>query len=293
VPNFTLSGHFLWQPASWLRVTGSDSLTFLQGQLTNDLKNLIQRGAVYGLWLNHKGRVQGDAFVLRAEDETFFIGSYASPAAAIQAHLESFLIADDVAITDETSDWAGVTWFTDATADEVRAALPEGFHFRGRRGGASHWEWVAPRAVVAEVVAGLDPALAISTETMEERRVAAGIPAVPRDIGPGELPQEGGLERDAISFSKGCYLGQEVMARLQAMGQVRRQLLPISGSGAPPAVPATLFAGERAVAKIRSVVATESGWQGLALVMLLHLPEDRRLAVSAGGEPAVTVEVPA
>lgn len=246
--------------------------------------------AVYGLWLNHKGRVQGDAFVIRAAEETFFLGSYASPAAAIQAHLESFLIADDVVITDETAAWAGVTWVTEAPADEVRAELPDGFLFRGRRGAMAHWEWVAPRAGLMDVIAGLDPAGALSPAVMEARRVTAGIPAVPRDIGPGELPQEGGLERDAVSFTKGCYLGQEVMARLQAMGQVRRQLRPVHGSGAPPAVPATLFAGERAAAEVRSTVATAGGWQGLALVTLLHLPSDRRLALTAGGAPEVAVE---
>ncbi len=80
--------------------------------------------------------------------------------------------------------------------------------------------------------------LQLPVSDMELMRIQADIAAVPRDIGPDDLPNEGGLEKIAISYTKGCYLGQEVMARLKSMGQVRRQLLRVTGTGAPPAVPA-------------------------------------------------------
>src|SRR5476649_1286814 len=96
----------LWQPAAWLRVRGPDAFVFLQGQFTNDLRELDHVAAVYGLWLNQKGRVLADGFVLCGKEPAeFWVGSYFSPAAVIKKRLESHLIADDVAITDETAAW--------------------------------------------------------------------------------------------------------------------------------------------------------------------------------------------
>ena len=94
----------------------------------------------------------------------------------------------------------------------------------------------------------------------------AGIPSVPGDIGPADLPNEGGLEADAISYSKGCYLGQEVMARIKSLGRVRRTLVRVTGTVAPPAVPAGLWQGERREGELRSAAPTPGGFDGLALV---------------------------
>ena len=101
---------YRWQPAAWLRVVGPDAFAFLQGQFTNDLRELEKSPAVYGLWLNQKGRVLADSFVLRGRvAEEFWVGSYFSPAAVIRERLESYIIADDVTIADETAAWSGVT----------------------------------------------------------------------------------------------------------------------------------------------------------------------------------------
>src|SRR3954467_6753383 len=108
---------------------------------------------------------------------------------------------------------------------------------------------------------------------MSRRRIAAGIAAVPADVGPGELPNEGGLDAEAISYTKGCYLGQEVMARLKSMGQLRRRLLRVQGIGETyPALPAPVFAGSRQVGELRSAVRNGTGgWTGLAMVSLLQV----------------------
>src|SRR5438876_590876 len=92
---------FKWQPAAWLRVSGTDAANFLQGQFTNELRGIDSRDAVYGLWLNVKGKVVADSFVLRgAAADEFWIGSYSSPAKTIVERLEGFVIADDVVIED-------------------------------------------------------------------------------------------------------------------------------------------------------------------------------------------------
>jgi folate-binding protein YgfZ len=272
-----------WQPAAWLRVHGPDAFVFLQGQFTNDLRELDHTAAVYGLWLNQKGRVLADGFVLRGnEPEEFWVGSYFSPAAVIKERLESHLIADDVMIADETAAWSGVTVMgTNAIA--TARSLGLGFIFSGRRGLAETMEYVA--AVKPELPAGA----VRSTADMEDARIRAGIPAVPADIGPAELPNEGGLETAAISYTKGCYLGQEVMARLKSMGQVRRQLRPVTGTGLPPARPAKLYQGPKQVGELRSTTPEGPGFIGLALLTLMHLRRDAGLSLAPDAPATLTL----
>lgn len=248
--------------------------------------------AIYGLWLNQKGKVAADSFVLRVADEEFRLVSYESLARELVARLEGFIIADDVTVADETAEWGGLTIWGNLSVTDARAELAEGFVFAGRRGEASSIEWIAPAARLRETLPVLHLGAPLSPAEMEARRIAACIPAVPRDIGPEDLPQEGGLERDAVSFNKGCYLGQEVMARLHAMGRVRRRLLLANGTGELPALPAALYAGEKKVGELRSAVSKGDEFTGLALINLMSVPADGRLALAPDGVASVTVEVP-
>lgn len=281
---------FPWRPAAWLRAHGPDALNFLQGQFTNELRGLAAGGAAYGLWLNVKGKVLADSFVLRgAGADEYWIGSYFSPADVIRQRLESFLIADDVTIEDQTTEWRALTVFgPDEQGGEIEKALSSPvFRFRGRRSQSDHCELVfrAQRELPADLAS---PSDILDASELDRRRIEDGIPAVPRDIGPGELPNEGGLEATAISYTKGCYLGQEVMARLKAMGQVRRRLLRVELlTSAIPALPAPLYLGERQVGELRSASTAGTRTVGLALVSLLHLKPDSALGLSAGGVPAV------
>lgn len=281
---------FRWKPAAWLRVAGPDAFTFLQGQFSNDLRELETKPAVYGLWLNHKGRVLADSFIVRAEGpEAFWVGSYFSPAAVIRERLEAFIIADDVTVMDETDDWAGLTVWGNAGEHflgETRGAVRV---FAGRRSGAPHWEIVFPVGEADAMWARFaeEGAKELEAEAVVRERILAGLPAVPQDIGPGELPNEGQLETDAVSYTKGCYLGQEVMARLKAMGQVRRRLLRVRGSEMPEALPAELFQGERRVAELRSAVADADGFVGLALVSLINIRGGERLSGSPNGDGVI------
>lgn len=274
---------YFWRPAAWLRVSGPDAFSFLQGQFTNDLARLKTDGAVCGLWLNQKGRVLADSFVLRgAAEDQFWAGSYFSPAALIRERLESYLIADDVVVADETADWWGATIMGKDLVARTRAE-GTGLMFPGRRGIDGAVEWLVQRPIEFAGVQTLDRV------EMELARIRAAIPAVPADIGPGELPNEGGLETDAISYTKGCYLGQEVMARLKAMGQVRRRLRRVAGTGAPPECPAKLFQGGQPVGELRSVATGDSGYVGLALLTLLHWRRDAPLSLAPDAEPVINV----
>lgn len=294
--NFSTStGFFPWRPACWLRVTGEDAGAFLQGQFTNDLRALASSRAVYGLWLTVKGKVLADSFVLTGGSPgEYWVGSYFSPAAIVRQRLESHVIADDVVIADETENWAGFC-IQGEGANALLAEAPCGaLVFPGRRHRGSAVEWIYP-------VAAGEPAWAaalrasgrlLESEERDRQRIAAGIPAVPADIGPNDLPNEGGLETDALSYTKGCYLGQEVMARLKSMGQVRRRLVRVRGAGAePPVCPAAVFTEARQVGELRSAVRDGAGgWIGLALVSRLQVASGAALALAAGAPPALQLE---
>jgi folate-binding protein YgfZ len=284
----TAEGIFRWRPACWLRVTGEDAFTFLQGQLTNDLRRLEEAQVVYGLWLTLKGKVLADSFVLKGVSTgEFWVGSYFSPAAVIRERLESHVIADDVVIDDVTGAWAGTCLLGMKLPAEGGSGSSSGFLFPGRRSDETDFECVYPveKGEPAEVASMVVPI--VDRNEMERRRIAAGIPSVPVDVGPADLPNEAGLEETAISYTKGCYLGQEVMARLKSMGQVRRRLWRVRGDGTEwPALPAAVFAGSRHVGELRSAAGDGSGgWLGLAMVTLMHVAPGAELSFAAGGAP--------
>ena len=276
--------------AAWLKVSGPDAADFLQGQFTNDLRPLVPGGAVYGLWLDQKGKTLADSFVVAGPAaRQFWIASYFSAAEVIQRRLEDYIIADDVAVENLTSAWAALTLVGEGVDAWSRAeSALGGVFFPGRRGSLPSMEWIYPLAVAEAValrIAGLEACDEIG---MERCRIVAGIPAVPKDVGPGDLPNEGGLDTTAISFSKGCYLGQEIMARLKSRGRVRRRLTRVFGEGPPPAVPALLWQAERPVGELRSAVGDGSGagFVGLAMLNPARHRTDLPLAAAAeGGTP--------
>lgn len=271
-----LGGVGLFRPAAWIRVSGEDALSFLQGQLTQELREGRSPAVNYGLWLTQKGKVLADSWVIRISAEECWIWSGWSAAAVIRERLEAFIIADDVELEDHTQTVEGRIVAGPAGREVlVKAGItpPDGgevvhgefgWVFRTRRGVEDAWEWVRPHGSQANE----EPGPAWTAEDWERARLLAGIPRVPEDLGGEDLPNEGGIEAAAISYSKGCYLGQEVVARLKALGRVRRRLVVVGGEGeVPTASPLPLSAGGGAAGELRSRVArSEGGWLGMAMV---------------------------
>lgn len=291
--NFSTStAVFAWQPAAWLQVTGADAGTFLQGQFTNELRGIAPGQAVYGLWLTIKGKVLADSFVVRGAGENeYWVGSYFSAATVLRERLEAFVIADDVVIEDRTSDWRGLSIVGAGAAEWLARAPAESVAFSGRRSRGGSVEWLVPATAWDEARARVAALLEVDAATLERLRIEEGVPAVPRDIGQADLPNEAGLETEAISYTKGCYLGQEVMARLKSMGQVRRRLVRVEGDAVAGTVPAPLFVGPKQVGELRSVAARmEGGWMGLAMVSLLTVGAERTLSFAADGAREVRIK---
>lgn len=285
-------------PTAWLRVSGPDAAMFLQGQCTQDLRGLGAGRATWALWLSIQGKVLGESLILREQvageaGGVWWIWSAHTTGEVLRSRLEEFIIADDVTVEDVGVAWEQVTlvgdaaaaWVGEVPADGVWAAYRGGYLFAGRRGQPKTWEWLRPAGGGAEWPASLAD---LRPEELVRARIVAGVPAIPGEFGPEDLPQEAGLEVVAVSFTKGCYLGQEVMARLHAMGRVRRRLVRVAGEGAAPAAGASLHHGadEKRAGVLRAAVDDgRGGWIGLAMVNLLGL--DPTKALKLGPEATV------
>ncbi len=273
--------YFRFKPAALIRVSGEDAPDYLQSQFTNDLSRSEPGKVTYGLWLDRKGKVAADSFVFHLGEEEYLLLSYFCPAAEIMAKLESNIIADEVELEDVTEGAVlAVAFGCEAGALPVKGSFlkessgqAEVLGFAGRLGAASHevlWLEQAPEAALALPE--------VDEETLRFARIEACIPAVPEDIGAGDLPQEGGLEKDAVSFTKGCYLGQEVMARLHAMGKTTRVLHQVELESLPgEALPVAITYDEgKSAGELRSVAACEGRVLGLAML--------KRRALDAGSD---------
>ena len=226
-----------------VRVTGEDAAAFLQGQCTADLRGVALTDA---LWLNRKGRVLAHTVVVREADGSFLLLCPHLRPAELIAVVTANVIADDVVATDETARWD--RWLIWGGAPSLAGAQV----FATRRYGVDAWDVLVP-------VGGTLPGAPGVFAELEAHRLAAGVPAVSADCGPGEFPQECGLDA-WVSYTKGCFLGQEVMARIQSMGSLRRILRRVEG---PIAVGQELRTPE---GKVAGVVRSAAGTVGLALV---------------------------
>ncbi|MFM2382071.1 MAG: hypothetical protein RL515_58, partial [Verrucomicrobiota bacterium] len=176
-----------------VRVTGEDAAAFLQGQCTADLRTVAVTDA---LWLNRKGRVLAHTIVSKEADGSFLLLCPHLTAEEIIAVVTANVIADDVFATDETSAWGRwVAWGAAPAVADARI-------FPTRRFGVAAWDVLTPAGSAAPVELG-------GLAELESARLAAGVPSVPADCGANEFPQECGLDA-WVSYTKGCYLGQEV-----------------------------------------------------------------------------------
>lgn len=274
---------YRYQPAAHLRVTDEDAADFLQSQFSNDLRPFTSGRVTYGLWLDVKGKVIADSYVLCEGDESFRVFSEWSAGSAIQDQLERHIIADEVEIESETvvqcfalvgdlkdAFWAGLGLEVPAAGKFVIGAGL--VIFPGRRAEASSFEVICTDA---DGLARFESAIgSIETETidcsvMERLRIQAGVPKVPVELGPEDLPGEADLVRKGgISMNKGCYLGQEVVARMHNIGRPQRGLFVLQGlGGGLPACPVELSNTDgKVVGTLRNAVSTDSGWIGVAML---------------------------
>lgn len=200
---------------SVIRASGSDAANYLQGQCSADLNKNTK---AHALWLNRKGRVLAHTLISKEPDQSFLIVCPHLTAADAISIMSSNLIADDVTLVDETTQWKSAIVWGDA---ESSFATDIRFWPSAR---TSFESWLILFRPDTQVLASES-----DKTILEKNRIESGIPSVPEDCGVNEFPQECGLD-DWVSYNKGCYLGQEVMARIQSMGSLRRSLRKITAT---------------------------------------------------------------
>ena len=285
-------------------VTGDDTWAFLQSQAAHDLGRGAPKPLVWTLWLDRTGHVQGATWVRPGAAGAAELRAEVAPADGWRERLEGSIIADDVTLAEVGEGWRRVTVSTEGGA-ALGVAEPaaggvvalEGMSAWASREVPGAWEVDVPaeRWAVLEAAWQALGGVRETASAREVRRVRAGVPAVPTDIGPGELPQEGGLERTGVSFQKGCYLGQEVMARLAAQGRTRRTLRRVLLANGRAFTPSTrLYVGSEVAGNLRSI--GEAGAEGhpwaLALLKDRWAQAGTGLALTPDGEVVATVQRP-
>jgi folate-binding protein YgfZ len=241
-----------------LQLTGADRVRFLHGMVTNDIEALAPGAGCHAAMLTPKGKMLAD-LVVYCEPERLVLELDGALGEKIHSTIEKHVIMDDV----EVARLDGAEW--GVYGDEAAGALGVGelppYHFvetAGRRIARTPELGVAGYHVFGErpPLAG---ARELTDEEFEILRVEAGTPLYGRDMGEDRLPIEAGVT-DAVSFTKGCYLGQEVIARATNLGHINRKLVGLRLSAPAPAG-AKLSAPARAEAGVitSSVVSPRFG----------------------------------
>ena len=223
-----------------LRVTGADRVRFLNGMLSNDVAKLGDGEACASLLLDRKGHVLAELFVL-AEPEAILLDVAPGLEAELSSVLEKHVIADDVALASQSSESGQLGVEGPGAREAVQAlgfAAPAPGRFArvdfsggslvllaGGSLGDDGLRVLAKRALLPRLRAALAlPAL--SPEAAEVLRIEAAIPKLGSDVSARNFPQEARLEH-AFSLAKGCYVGQEIVARIASRGAVNRLLVKL------------------------------------------------------------------
>jgi folate-binding protein YgfZ len=235
-----------------IAVIGSDRVRWMNGMATNNVRDLATGHGVYSFLLNAQGRIQADLYVFQ-RGESLLVDTERGQREKVMELFDRYIIADDVEIAD-ISDKLSAIGLTGPNSRNVleRAGIsvPDLAHLQfadvvwqqkpvtvlraGQEGGESWQIWIAPEHV-DELRHKLADAGARPTHTtaLNLFRISRGIPQFGVDIRDRDLPQETGQTR-ALNFTKGCYLGQEIVERIRSRGAVHRQFGAFDVEGALP-----------------------------------------------------------
>ena len=268
-------------------VRGSEAADFLQGQVSNDVEALEPGSGCYATVLSHKGKLRTDLRILRGED-SFWLDTEAIGQAVLEHMLRTYSLGRDVRFEDLTRSRTLLCLVGPAARERLDAAPPAEEHAFVT---GDHGTYVATQLgvdVIAAEGATLD-VQPVAEEAAECLRIEAGRPRLGYDMDADTIPQEAGINERAVSFTKGCYVGQETVARLHYKGKPNRHLRGLRLS--EPAERGTdILLGERVVGRVGSTcISPRFGPIALALVRREAEPGG---SVQVGGAPAEVVDLP-
>ncbi len=294
-----------------LAVTGGDRVRWLDGMVSGDVASLAPGRGCAALALTRQGRIVADLHVLQRGDEIWLELALGALGPLVE-HLDKFIIADDVSLEDRSGAFARLALegpaalsFLREAAGEVDPIAPDAARDLALAGAtvtAWAWGWSGEPALQLLVPAASAPAVVEAlgaggrlpeggSEALEILRIEAGVPAFGAELDETVLPAEAGLE-DAVSFDKGCYTGQEVVARMASRGQAGHRLVGLSFPGGECAPAGTKISDRRReVGELTSAcVSPSAGAIGLGFVRRGH--EAPGTALEADGREARVAALP-
>lgn len=281
-------------------IAGPEAAEFLQGQLTNDIEAIEAGSGCYAALLDRKGKMRSDMEVLRVTDEIYWLITPAAPAAEVKRHLSMYKVGREVEVS---STERSVIRLIGPRGIELLNNKPIGPSYANRARRLAERdclavvsdigiELIADSEVDAEeIVASLEQAGAAPVEmrALDIVRVEAGIPAFGREMGNDTIPQEAGINDRAVSFSKGCYIGQETVARLHYKGKPNRHLRRLRSDDVL-VEGAELSAGDKIVGHLGTAVISPARGP-LALAILRREAEPGAEVVVGGSAGAIVEEI--
>ncbi|MFM9197080.1 MAG: YgfZ/GcvT domain-containing protein, partial [Planctomycetia bacterium] len=290
---------------------GPDAVRFIDNFTTAAISALGEESGTEGFFTDARGWVLALATILRTDDGVW-IDAPAGVGAALHGHLEHYHIRERVELTDESGLHSHLVVAGPRAAEWLAArcgaALPEGMlrHANALLGDVPvrmvRIDWFGPEGYLARVAVADEPRLAawleaqgvprVNDEALHAARVEAGHPEQV-DIPEKTLPQEMARDQRAISFTKGCYLGQETVARIDALGHVNRRFVAVAVDGKSDHSPGEeVRSGDEIVGRLTSVCFSPALGRhlGLGFVQTNTLAAGRPLEVA--GEVARVVDVP-
>lgn len=263
-----------------LRVTGDDALRFLQGLLTADVGELTPGRATPAALLTVKGKIVSEVWVLAVGEQEPWLAVPAELGDAVLTKLDSHIIMDDVELEPLADHGCAIVWRDEGVLASSELALPDGV-----------LAFDATHPLPGVLLVGAHDALArlgdsfgqpVDAEAFTAARIRHGRPAWGHELAVDRFPPEVGFV-EAVSYDKGCYLGQEPLSRIHNRGQVNRVMVRVELGGAPSdAGPIELRAGDVEA----GVLTSWAGRSGLAIVKRSHAKPGTQLHA---GELAVTI----
>jgi len=272
-----------------LRVVGADRVRFLNGQTTNDVRQANAGSTQESCVLNAKGQLDAHLFLF-APTDAIWMSADGELREQLRARLDRYVIADDVVIDDVTDDFA-LFHFCSAVQPQVAAAE---FCLKSRRLTNNGWDvWFRTKEkekILNRLSAIYEP---IGPDEWEVLRVEEGIPRWGRELTPKIIPPEANLDRRAIDYDKGCYIGQEVISRMKMSGQMRQRLRGLISEQKEELISGmSLAAGEKVVGQITSAVFSERLKLPIALAIIkrgFNEPGTKLVAAADGRKLNVNV----
>jgi folate-binding protein YgfZ len=298
------AGLLLREGRGMLRLTGRDAAAYLQSQVTNEIEALEPGEGCYAALLDRKGHIQADMRVLVLARGELWVDAEPTGFEPLRRHLNTYKIGRDVELTEVSGEWAIVSLIGPAAQElpGVPSPSPEHAQRFDERDGIKvlavatdlGLDLICRREDAEQLRAGLlgSGAHEVSEQAAEILRVESGRPRFGLDFGPESMPAEAGIVERAVDFEKGCYIGQEPVARLHYRGKPNRRLCGLRLS-APAERGTPLRLGDRQVGALgTTVVSPRLGSIALAVVRREAETGDA-LSVGDGAGEAVVAPSPA